>query len=260
MKISSRVEAIFSQAVALDQGGRFKNSIHVIRNSVFILNFDHTVLLRFRLGKGENPFSQSISFYANDYDGRKFYEEEGRVVFEKEEGGYLRKKSCGRAGFSSEEVFSVFRKRRSDFEKEKEKAVVSFSPSILGLLDLSLSHLEFSGKKGGSIRMIQRDIYTGSVIEVAPSEEKGLMGSSLEKKLDFDVGPLGLRTVDFQALFSFQKTLEFNFSPDCVFVKSLGLSGIDFSGFVSCCMYDELIQIKEVGEDGRKKPKIGRGK
>ena len=76
MKITGQIEQIFAHAVALDQNGGLRNSIYAEGKEIFIMNYDHTVLLRFKLRESENPFSGPISFKANDYDSPEFYEEE----------------------------------------------------------------------------------------------------------------------------------------------------------------------------------------
>ena len=72
MKITDLVEQIFAHAVALDQSGGLRNTIYAIGSEIYILNYDHTVLLRFRLRRSEACFETPVSFRANDYDSNGF--------------------------------------------------------------------------------------------------------------------------------------------------------------------------------------------
>ena len=255
MKISNRVEQIFSHAVALEQAGTFKNTIYVNRNEIYILNFDHTVLLRFKLRKSETPFQQPVSFRANDYDSKHFYEEGDQVVFEKSISGFVRKKSCGKPELSPNDIKRLFENRE---RKGQEFNSLILPSNLISLLDTSLSHIEFSGQKGKGLTIIQRNIYSGGILKIVPeNKNKGLFELKTLKK---SFGPIGLRTNDFIALFTFQDVLNFGFEENYITVSSIDKNKMDFSGFIACCLYDEIIQIKEVQNNGRQKQKIRRSK
>lgn len=255
MKISGTVEQIFAHAVALDQSGGLRNTIYAIGNEVFILNYDHTVLLRFRLRASEIPFENPISFRANDYDSNEFYEEDGKIVFVSNQGGYQRKKSCGTPDFTPKDIQQVFNK----YEKEKLEAVVVQLPKdIIGLLDRELSHIEFVGKAGDSLTLIQRNIYSGAIIEVKGKKRKSGFFDTL--KLEKDIEPIAIKTNDFVALFAFQDVLKFHLpvkgKADYMMVESIDSKKRDMKGFIAGCLYDEIIEIKEAEiYGGRKKPK-----
>jgi len=241
MKITGQVEQIFAHAVALDQNGGLKNSIYADGREVYIMNYDHTVALRFRLRASENPFENPISFKANDYDSSEFYEEDGKIVFINQIQGYQRKKTCGKAEYTPDEVKGMFKSFMAD-KTARETLVID--RSILSLLDTDLSHIEFSGKKGESLKMIQRNIYSGGIIEVSEKTE-GLFDNVLSE----DFGPVGIKTNDFAALFTFQDTLKFEFpngeEEDFIVIRSIDKSKRDMVGVVACCLYDEIIQIQE---------------
>lgn len=241
MKISGTIEQIFAHAVALDQSGGLKNSIYADGKEVFIMNYDHTVLLRFKLRGSENPFDNPISFKANDYDSNEFYEEDGKIVFVSGIKGYERKKTCGKAEYTPEEVKKLFKEYKKELG-ERETLVID--KSIISLLDQDLSHIEFSGKKGEPLKMIQRNIYSGGVVEISEKTE-GLFSNELKK----DFGPVGVKTADFIALFTFQDSLVFDFpdtnKEDYIFVHSVDKKKRDMSGCIALCLYDELIKIQE---------------
>jgi hypothetical protein len=256
MKISNLIEQIFAQAVALDQQGGLRNTIYAIKNEIYIMSYDHTVLLRFRLRDSEISFSQPISFKANDYDSNIFEEVGGRIIFHTENEEYSRKKVCGTTDQTPEEIRSLFKQYLT---KEADKVNLQLSKDVLELLDPALSHIEFSGVAGEPMKMVQRNIYSGGIIEIQP-KAKGFFKASLEK----DFGPIALKTNDFKALFAFQNILQFSFTTseeeDYVLVKSIDKNKRDMKGLIACCVYDELINLKkEETTDGRKKQKSGRG-
>ena len=241
MKISGQIEQIFAHAVALDQNGGLRNSIYAEGKEVYIMNYDHTVLLRFKLRDSETVFDTPVSFKANDYDSNEFYIEDNKIVFVSDVQGYERKKICGKAENSPDEIKDIFK----GYTKNKlEGETLVIDNSILSLLDEDLSHIEFSGKKGESLKMIQRNIYTGGVIEISEKVD-GLF----ENKLEADFGPVGIKTKDFQALFTFQNTLKFEFplgdETDYIMVRSIDQKKRNMVGVIALCLYDELIQLKE---------------
>ncbi len=245
MKVTRQIEQIFAHAVALDQNGGLKNSIYVNGKEVYIMNYDHTVLLRFRLRDSENPFTTSLSFKANDYDSNEFYEKDGKIVFLSGNGSYTKEKVCGSAENTPQEVKALLKKYLTNKE---EGAELIINNSIISLLDDSLSHIEFSGKTGESLKMIQRNIYSGGIIEISKKVD-GLFSNEL---LD-DFGPVGIKTKDFTSLFAFQDTLKFQFpntkKEDFIMFRSIDRKKRDMFGIVACCIYDELIEVKEARRD-----------
>lgn len=241
-KVSSRVEDIFAHAVAMDQAGKLRNTIYTIESEVYIINQDNTVMLRFPLRDSEQSFKEPISFRANDYDSRAFHEEGGKIVFTTEADGWKRTKTCGTPDATPEEVRAMFKK----FKPVKTNKVM-LHKSICGLLEENLSHVEISAEDG-ELSIIQRNIYSGAVIELTRAEAGGL-GVASGDEMDSDFGPLGLRTPDFMALFAFNDHLQWTFPPEgkadycCVQSRDPKMK---MQGVVACCVYDELGQIGEV--------------
>ena len=241
MKITNLVEEIFAQAVALDQSGGLRNTIYATGGEIFIMNYDHTVMLHFRLRKSEGQFDQPISFKANDYDSNHFEEKDGRIIFYSGKGDYERKKICGTTDITPEEVKEIY----GDYILDEDgRQIVSLSRDMLELLDQDLSHIEFSGKKGETIKMIQRNIYSGGIIEIKKSS-KGFF----KEELTEDFGPVAIKTDDFKALFTFQDVMKFSFpnenKSDYIIVKSADENKRNMTGIIACCLYDEVIQIRE---------------
>lgn len=251
MKISSTVEQIFAHAVALDQSGGLRNTIYAIENHIYILNYDHTLLLRFLLRRTEAPFQHPISFRANDYDSNLFHEEDGKIVFVVESDGFERRKSCGTPDFTPDQIKKVF---KDNLGYPGEWAEVFLPKNMLSLLDRDLSHIEFTGEKGSPIKLTQRNIYSGGIVEIQ-KKGKGLF----QEDLPFDIEPVAIKTNDFLALYSFQEGVRFLFPPkgegNIVQVKGMDDMKRHMTGLVACCIYDEIIEVKEAGKSGREEPK-----
>jgi len=248
MKVKNeQLAQIFSHAVSLDQNGGLRNTVYVLNREIFILNYDHTVLLRFRLRSHETPFAEPIAFKAEDYDSKDFTEENGKIIFTTQQDGFIRKKSCGRAEYSPEEIKNLFLNYiKSEDDKGEE---IILSDKVLSLLDTDLSHIEFSGEVGSGIKIVQRDIYSGGIIEIQKTGE-----GMYTEELNNAFGPIGIKTNDLVSLFTFQDTLKFSFpsrgKEDFITIRSMDRNKRDMIGIVACCLYDEIIKIKEV-QNGR---------
>jgi len=233
MKLSDRLEDIFAHAVALQQNGRLRNTIYGMGRKVYILNTDHTVILRFRLRKTDRvEFDPPISFAANDYDSKLVGVEDGKICFIQESAGFTRVKRCLTPSTTPEDVDKIFR----GYKVDEGVASISLHAQMLSLLDENLSHIEFSCEDG-EFKMVQRNIYTGTVAEITRKAGGGLMDQTVKLE-DFE--PIGLRTGDFLALFTFVDSLDFHFLPDgfiCVDSKD---PKMPMRALVSKCVYDEL--------------------
>lgn len=254
VKANSRIESIFSYAVAMDNRG-LRNTIHCIGPEIYIVNSDHSMILRFSLRKNEVQFEQPASFNANDYDSPNFEIKGGKIIFETAEGGYERKKICALVGYSAEDLRAIYRKNF----KAGKSADFSFylAKDCCALLEENLSHTEIS-IEAGKLILRQRNVYDGTIIEISP-RQKGLLDSG--GRLPVSFGPVGLKTKDFSSLFSYSDSLEFFPAGDFLLVKDYRKQ--DFDGILSFCMYDEIIDLyKERGDepDGRKEQKIRRSK
>jgi len=115
------------------------------------------------------------------------------------------------------------------------------SKNVLALLDDELSHVELHNDQG-TVRLIQKNIYTGARVEI--KEVSGglfeIAGDDLEEL------PLGLRTADFKALFSFVDTITFYLQKGhWLFFKDHSNT---LQGILSTCIYDELSYISKSQE------------
>lgn len=241
-------EKIFAHAVALDQSGRLRNTIYALGKQVYIKNSDNTVLLDFT--SSDSDFHNPVSFRANDYEGEYFYEEDGKIIFETlSDGGLLKKKACAVPEDNFEDIDNLCHKMTRKYLKavqtckKRKKPINSFSlgREILSLLDRSLSHIEISIVKG-KVVLAQRNIYSGSVSYIEKAKKGfGISGDNLSG----DFGPIGVRTPDFEALFTFQDSVSFTLPPDLEFIKITGTK-FKMNGFIGTCLYDEMGTINYV--------------
>ena len=162
MKLNDRLEDIFAHAVALQQAGRLRSTVYCIGRKVYILNQDHTVIMRFRLRKVDQhkgellEFEQPVSFHANDYDSKHVEYNDGKICFIQEsegERGFVRTKSCRTPDMTPEDVEELFKSYPVEITN-----TVQLHSKMLGLLDENLSHIEFSAQNG-ELKIIQRNVY-----------------------------------------------------------------------------------------------------
>lgn len=247
-KISDRIEGIFAHAVAMEQSGRLKSTVYCMDNEIFIMNSDNTVLLRFLLRRTETPFAHPVSFRANDYDSKSFYEKDGKIVFVTETDGFVRTKSCSTPGDTPADIKALF----DGYEKITSNRI-SFKRDILSLLDDSLSHVEISAPDR-ALSLVQRNIYSGSIIEVRRKKEEGLGNLVEVDDITDEFGPVGIRTNDFAALFTFVDILNMNFGEaGYCYVKSIDPK-LHMEGIIAKCIYDELGSVEKVEKERPKRP------
>jgi hypothetical protein len=89
---------------------------------------------------------------------------------------------------------------------------------------------------GESAGLIQRDIYSGSRVEVAKNNSSDLFQSEEDS---FSFNTIGIRTNDFKALFSFVDDLfwYFQLKKNWVFIEDREGK---FQIILSTCLYDEI--------------------
>jgi hypothetical protein len=246
-------ERLFSYAVALDQSGRQKNSIFAWGNVVYVVNSDKTILLRFE--SSQDISKEPIGFFANDYDSPNFVVEGKEIIFIQKDGVNVRNKRCKipNQGFGEvEELFFKF------YSPEKFPFHFSFHKSSLNLIDPDLSHIELT-LQNKELSIVQRDIYSGTIISIQKKPKSDGLGIQEEDSLPGSLVPLGMRTNDFLALFSFNDMMKIHFSDQLLgyFV----VEGIhnNMLGVVAGCLYDDLgtIHEMEVPKDGGKEPESG---
>ena len=236
------MERIFSYAVALEQLGRQKNSIFAWENIVYILNSDKTIALRFE--SSQNLFKTPIGFFANDYDSSAFTSEGNTIVFLQKGEEFMRKKKCRVPNQTFQDVEDLFYKFYNGNETPWK---IAFHKSSLDLLNPDLSHVEFTAKDK-AIRIIQRDIYAGTIILLERSlvpEGLGIVES--EDNLPESIQPIGMRTGDFYSLFNFNDKIEIFFPEKQGFFLIEGAHN-NMSGIVAGCLYDDVGVIEDLQE------------
>ena len=228
--VNKRIEDIFAHAAALQQNGRMRNTIYCLKHYIYILNQDDTILLRFHLRSSEVIFAHPVSFYANDYDSSKFYEEGGKIHFVTENESHQRIKQCGTPKRNPLQVHKLFRQIKPSMGN-----VVDIGNSLISFLDEDLTHIEFSATKG-KLKIVQRNIYTGSIITILEKTGQGLVQMSPHLK---DFIPIAVRTKDFLALFSFANIISFYFDNQYIWVENKDHK-IPYAGIIGLCRYNEL--------------------
>ena len=230
-----RMESIFAQAAALQQNGRLRNIVYGYNKYIYIMNQDRTLLLRFPLTRSnEVSFKEPISFHANDYVANTFFFKDGHIHFVSENKKYRSVHKCKAPEHSPKDIHEYFIKKRKEIPLKNR---IDFSEEMLPLIRNELTHLEIQAK-GGKVRFLQRDIYAGSKVIITPlsQEGKGLLDLN-----DFeDFGPVGIRTNDFLALFSFTNSVSFFFSNENVIGIKNNDRKLEYTGILSLCRYNEL--------------------
>ncbi len=256
VSVNKRIEGIFAQAVAMDNRG-IKNMIHCIDDNIYVVNFDYSMILRFSLRQSEARFEVPISFNANEYDSPQFTFEitpdGSKIVFRTVEKEFTRRKICYTKSVSpnAEDIDKLYQ----EFKKKAEQSEYLFylSSDCVPLLEEDLSHVEIS-VENSSLILRQRNIYTGTIVEVE-SNEKGFFTVN---RLPKEMPPIALKTKDFISLFNIQKSLAFIPTEDFLAVKDPQKD--DFDGVLALCKYDMIIDLynKKGGEeDGRKEQETG---
>jgi hypothetical protein len=239
-------ERIFSYAVALEQAGRQRNMIFCWKDVVYILNSDKTVILQFQTT--EELFNDPIGFYANDYDSSTFRVEDGAIIFVQRGVEFKREKRCQIPNITFTEVEDLFYKFLPSPADLGEWPHTSIQKASLDLLKEDLSHIEFRVERK-KLYITQRDIYSGTLIELTREEGKGFKleeGTLYKEYLPAGYRPVGIRTNDLMALYSFADLVHFYFPmevPGHFIVESDHNSMI---GVVGGCLYDELGSIKDL--------------
>lgn len=249
------MKQIFAHAVALDQNGRLRNTIYAKDSTVYVLNSDNTVLLRFNTGQ-PLPIDGEVRFKASDYEGDSFQIEDGKMVFTTRCGGVERKKSCGLPDLTFDDVEHIFDSHEPDTDEPFAAALV-LTKDIVSILDENLSHVEISGDKKAGWLIVQRDIYSGAKVEIRQIKAHG-MGVHDGSEVSQNFGPIGLRTNDFIALFLFHGSIRFDFQlleKRVVYIEA-ETAAYDLKGVVAQCVYDEMGTIgATISEESEEKKK-----
>lgn len=229
-QIDATTENMFAQAVALAQNGRMKSTVHVGGKMVFIQNMDHTILLRY---KSAQVFEEDFSFFANDYESPRIRTEKGQVIFISHDGDLKRTKTCAAPKTAFPEIQELWDKHAPDKTNS-----FTVTKAAVALLDEGLSHIELSKSAEEDVKLLQRDIYSGARIEVERSMAGG--GNLLDDEAQtFSFEPIGIRTVDFQALFTFVDAITF-YPQEGKHWMYFEASKSSMAGILGTCLYDEL--------------------
>lgn len=244
------VERVFSYGVALEQAGNQKNSAFCWENIIYILNSDKTLLLKFEASNKE--FKEPIRFFLSDYDSPNFTSDGDSITFLQNGEEFLRKKRCRIPNQTFQEVEELFYKF---YNPDKMKWKISFSKSSLDLLDTALSHIEFV-TKNGEIKILQRDIYAGALVQLERKIEiEGLGLTEPEDILPDSISPMAMRTGDFLALFNFNDKIDIYFPEGLQYFMIEGLHN-QMSCIIAGCIYDDCGRILNLQDNIQKETTI----
>lgn len=242
MQKSDTFESLFSVAVAMDQSGRQKNTIHIHKDTIFIANTDKTIILRFRVQFDMAP--NPVSFNASDYEGNTWEVEDDSISFLTKESGWKKKKRCPMPALRFDRVKEIW----NSFNDKGEIPSIQFFTQSATLLNQELSHIEFMAKDK-KIHIVQRDIYSGNIIELV-RETTGLGLNVSGDKITRDFPPIGMRTNDFLTLLAFQDKIRLSF-PGMDYFYAEG-EKFHMKAIVGSCLYDKIGTINEEVDYGWK--------
>lgn len=252
MILGPNEEKIFAYAEGLDRSGRQKNIIGCWGKTIYIVNADKTVLLRFELT--EEKFPEPFAFYASDYDSPQFEVEDGAIVFIQTKANHTRKKRCKAPNQIPKDMEDLFYKF---YVEDSFQYYATLNRDITDLLNESLSHIEFL-VNDSNLTMVQRDIFSGTILEIEKTVSAygfGLVKS--QDELPDHLNTLGMRTNDLLTLFTFNDKIKLYIPDSQGYFVVEGQHG-DLLGIVAGCLYDDIGKIKNLKEpeDGRKEQKI----
>jgi hypothetical protein len=243
INIPDRIEGILSRSAALYQKGRLRSTVHIHGKTIFLVNSDNTVIMKFLLHGVEAVFPEPISFRASDYSGAQIVEKDGRIYFVKDEkeNPWICTKSCGIPDVSFSDVSDAF-----DSLDIPTDIKISVDTQILSRVEESLSHIEIVGRNG-NVLFLQRDIYSGAVFQIHRRKEKGFI--SAETVPDF--GPVGIRTSDFIALLEFSPRvlMYFNTDDNSYFMVRDPDKKEGMLAMVAGCQFDDMGTINYVHQE-----------
>jgi len=261
VEIPSKLQHIFSFAVALEQNGRLRNTIYCHKQTIYVINQDHTVIIRFPIKDivvkkdGDLSFENPVAFRANEFEGKWISIEKDKICFHSKDGSFTAVKKCVAPSLSFEEIDAVFIRH---MKKKDKRFSIEISRGIWNHLDESLSHIEFRVKKHEWL-IVQRNIFDGSVrvISKTPSTSEDVSKQLTEEitpqtssKLPRRMGAIAVRSGDLRAMFE-GKFKGKNGSLHLIFEKkkpvilidnskSTGPNDPKFQAIIATCIYDEL--------------------
>ncbi len=237
MKINeAEAESIFAYAEALEKSGRMKNSVFCSEKTVYIINYDKTVLLRFQLSKDITQKLDSIAFFGSDYESSKFQILGGLIGFESSTGEWTRTTTCRIPNQTFQDIEILYKKLYNSTKGQIVGSAI-IDRGVTDLIKENLSHIELVVRQG-ELHLIQRDIYSGSVSEIKRRNKEGL--GLIEEPYEFksDPSPLGIRTDDFLALFSFTDKIILRFLPLEFGYFLVEADHANLHGIIGGCLFD----------------------
>lgn len=247
MKVNEEKERIFSYACALDQSGRQKNIITGYENTIYVINADKTILLRFEVND-TLPLKHPITFFANDYDSPDFNINNERIVFIQKGEEWVRSKICKAPNIAFFDIDAMFFKFYGE-GIDDFPFFFTFPKLETELLDTNLSHMEFV-VGNGEVSILQRDIFSGTIIELKKKKRGEGLGIVVHKDSlpEGTLPTIGMRTNDFLGMFYFNDRIKIHVPEEKGYFFIQGEHN-SMLGIVAGCLYDDIGVIRNLQED-----------
>jgi hypothetical protein len=218
-----KLDSVVAAAIQFGRGAAGDAIVAWKGDMVYCLSYDRTVCLQVRHVVPQRE--DEVSFRACDYEGPECGFKGKHVVFILENGARVR---VPRPPYTFNGLDALFTRLRPS---ELGGAALMIERDILPYLDDSLPHVEFRWD-GSEARIIQRDIYSGKILDIERRPIEGAQAS-----------PLAMRTGDFMALFGLHSSYRFQHCGDYFHVTNL--HGVE--AVVGGCLYDDLGKLHIVG-------------
>jgi hypothetical protein len=211
------VDDVVAAAIQFGRGASGDAVIAWKGDVAYCLSYDRTVLLR---ATNVSPVrDDAVVFRACDYEGPDCRLHGKWVEFTLQDNT---KVSVPRPLQSFKGLSTLFK----TFENESSQAdcKLILARTILADFDADLPHVEFHFKPTAT-HLIQRDIYTGKVLDIS------------RESVCKEAEPLAMRTQDFMALFGLAASLTFAQNKDFFLVTSMSS---ELTAVVGGCIYDAV--------------------
>ena len=210
----------------------------------YLVNAESTILVRY---DGVTDSTSEQRWKCADWERGTVEMDGDQVVFRSESGGCSRSKRCSAPAITFGEVDEAWKTLSARVGPDVPKvtltdALFKESKGRSAALDEGLSHVEL-WYVDGRVILKQRDLYSGSLIEVDVQSAGGI-GFFAEELKPFD--RTAMRTRDLLALFLLEASLDFQLGDHVMAVRGSG-----FQAIVGNCVYDDMYSVKELS-DGRK--------
>lgn len=253
-----RIEDVLTFALQLNRNIG-DTTVHLKGRVAFVVNSDRTVLAKI---SGLVEAYDEVGFVTTDFEGDSYRALKDRVTFVQRSGRFMREKTCSTPDLKFGDVEEAFERLVGE---DEGKVTVRMESGVCKVLNQDLSHVELWAEQTG-FRLLQRDMYSGSVIRITEARAEGPSVSLFDLKSVEGV-PKGrsvkvaLRTKDLIGLLMASPNSVYSLGEKFCVVRDCD-SG-EFVAVISSCVYDNIFidtTIEETEDERRRKePKERKG-